>query len=278
MPVAEGEQLSELQLLEGLLVASANNVGPILAKFDAGSEAAFVTKMNSTARAIGMAHTTYADASGFNSTTVSIATDQLLLADRAMANPVFAQVVDMSSVDLPVVGTVTNFDRAVGTDGFVGIKTGSDSSAGGCFMFANRRSIGGHPVTIVGVLLGLDRGDSSTADLIAASTQAATALVDSVVKAIGVHTVLPAGTTVETVSNGQGHKVSATTTHPLTQVGWGGQTFQLQITSPGLGGSLKAGQDVATVGFAGGAGGQTSVTATSSMPSVSWTWRLRHLL
>jgi serine-type D-Ala-D-Ala carboxypeptidase (penicillin-binding protein 5/6) len=278
MPVAEGEQLTELQLLEGLLVASANNVGPILAKHDAGSEAAFVARMNSTARTLGMAHTTYTDASGFNSTTVSTATDQLVLATRAMANPVFAKVVAMSSVDLPVAGTVSNFDRAVGSNGFVGIKTGSDSSAGGCFMFANRQTIAGHPVTIIGVLLGLDRGETSTDALITASTQAAASIVDSVARAIGVHTIVPAGTTVETVTNAQGHKVAATTTRPLTYVGWGGQTFQLQVTTVALGRSLKAGQDVATVGSTGEPGAQTSVAATSSMPAVSWSWRLRHAL
>jgi D-alanyl-D-alanine carboxypeptidase (penicillin-binding protein 5/6) len=278
LQVAEGEQLSELQLLEGLLVASANNVGPIMAKFDAGSEQAFVTKMNTTARSLGMTHTTYTDASGFNSTTVSNATDQLVLAERAMANPVFAKVVAMSSVDLPVAGTVTNFDRAVGNNGFVGIKTGSDSSAGGCFMFANRRTIDGHPVTIIGVLLGLDRGESSTEALITASIQAATSLVDSVAKAVGVHTVLPAGTTVETVSNAQGHKVAVTTSQALTQVGWGGHTFPLEVTAAPLGRSLKDGQVVATVGFATGPGAQTSATATSSMPSVSLSWRLHHIL
>jgi D-alanyl-D-alanine carboxypeptidase (penicillin-binding protein 5/6) len=278
MPVAEGEQLSELQLLEGLLVASANNVGPILAKHDAGSEAAFVTKMNNTARGLGMTRTTYTDASGFNSTTVSTATDQLRLADRAMAVPVFAQVVAMSSVDLPVTGTVNNFNRAVGKNGFVGIKTGSDSSAGACFMFANRHEIAGHPITIVGVLLGLDRGESSTEALITASIQAANSLVESVVRAVGVHTVVPAGTTVETIRNAQGHQVVATTTRPLTEVGWGGQTFHLGVTSVHLGQNLKDGQDVATVSLTGEPGARTSVTTTSSIPAVSWSWRLRHLL
>ncbi|HEY2302251.1 MAG TPA: hypothetical protein VGH66_10175 [Acidimicrobiales bacterium] len=281
MPVAEGEQLTELQLLQGLLVASANNVGPILAKYDAGSEAKFVTKMNTTARGLGMTRTTYTDASGFNSTTVSTATDQLVLADRAMVIPVFAKIVGMSSVDLPVAGTVSNFDRAVGNHGFVGIKTGSDSSAGGCFMFANRQTIAGHPITVVGVLLGLDRGETSTDALISASIQAATAIVDSVARGVGVHTVVPAGATVETVTNAQGHKVAATTTRSLTQVGWGGQTFQLLVTTVPLGRSLKAGQDVATVGFTGGPGpdtAETSAAATSSMPPVSWSWRLRHAL
>ena len=52
--VALGEVLTERQLLEGLLVHSANNFADILAEWDAGSMAAFVTKMNATALTLGM--------------------------------------------------------------------------------------------------------------------------------------------------------------------------------------------------------------------------------
>lgn len=269
MAVAAGEHLSEGQLLEGLLVASANNVGPILAEQDAGSLPAFVAKMNSTARLLGMTATTYTDPSGFNPSTVSTAADQLLLAGQAMANSEFAKIVDMRSVDLPVAGIMTNFDQAVGTNGFIGIKTGSDSSSGGCFMFANRRSI-----TMIGVVLGLDRGNPSTSALIAESTQAATTMVDSVAAAVRMRTVLPAGTVVETFTNGAGGKVTATTTSPLSAVGWGGQTFPLVLNVSPVGSHVSAGQTVGTVST----GGQsTPVTVSSTLSGGGWSWRFQHL-
>ena len=51
-------------------------------------------------------------------------------------------------------GTVHNTDQLLGTGGFVGIKTGSDDAAGGCFMFQAYRSIKGFNTPILGVVLG----------------------------------------------------------------------------------------------------------------------------
>ncbi len=48
-PVVAGETLNELQLLEGLLIPSADNLAPVVARWDAGSQAAFVARMNATA-------------------------------------------------------------------------------------------------------------------------------------------------------------------------------------------------------------------------------------
>ena len=41
-----------------------------------------------------------------------------------------------------------NFD--LGQDGIIGIKSGSDSSAQGCYLFAAQQSVGGKDVTVVG--------------------------------------------------------------------------------------------------------------------------------
>ena len=82
--VRAGERLSERQALEGLLLPSGNNIATLLANWDAGSEAAFVAKMNAEARALGLAHTRYVDASGLNPGTVSTASDQVRLALAAL--------------------------------------------------------------------------------------------------------------------------------------------------------------------------------------------------
>ena len=42
-----------------------------------------------------------------------------------MGLPVFAGIVAMRSVTLPVAGTVLNTNTLLGDDGFVGVKTGS---------------------------------------------------------------------------------------------------------------------------------------------------------
>ena len=152
LAVTAGEVLTEQQALQALLVASADNIAEMLAQWDAGSITAFVAKMNTTAKSLGMTHTTYTDPSGLEDTTVSSARDQLVMAMRAMALPAFASIVAMPEVTFPVGGTVQNYDYDIGHDGVIGIKTGSDSEALGCWAFAATRTVAGTARTVYGVI------------------------------------------------------------------------------------------------------------------------------
>lgn len=144
--VAAGEVLSERQLLEGLLVHSANNYADILATWDAGSVPAFVAKMNATAEHLSMDSTHYADASGFSAQSVSTPQDVLKVTARALAIPTFAQIVKMSSVSLPVAGVVSTYTPMLGIPGVVGVKSGYTQPAGGCDVLAIDRDINGSEV------------------------------------------------------------------------------------------------------------------------------------
>ncbi len=176
--VRAGEQLTERQLLEALLIPSGNNIAQILATQVAGSDTRFLAEMNAEARALGMDHTIYTDPSGFDPSTVSTAADQLRVFRRAMRFPVFGQIVSMPDVTLPVAGTVTNYDPMI-AEGYAG-KTGSDSAAKGCLAFFTDVTVGGRRQTAVGVVLGQGQG-SDTPALLAAAGEAAEQLVDSVV-------------------------------------------------------------------------------------------------
>jgi serine-type D-Ala-D-Ala carboxypeptidase (penicillin-binding protein 5/6) len=173
--IAAGEQLTELQALQALLLPSANNIAAVLARWDAGSVGRFVVRMNAAARSLGMTHTLYTDPSGYDDATVSTAADQVRIVERAMRLPVFASVVATPSVTLPFAGTVQNTDTLLGYDGFVGVKTGSDDAAGGCFAFRAVRWIDGARTTITGVVLGQPGRDQ-----IAAGLAAAAAMVDRI--------------------------------------------------------------------------------------------------
>src|SRR5262249_37174168 len=131
--ISAGERLTELQALQALLLPSANNIAAVLARWDAGSAERFVARMNATARSLGMTPTRYTDPSGYDDATVSTAVDQVRIVVRAMHLPVFASIVSTSSATLPVAGTVRNTNTLLGHAGFVGVKTGSDHAAGGCF-------------------------------------------------------------------------------------------------------------------------------------------------
>jgi serine-type D-Ala-D-Ala carboxypeptidase (penicillin-binding protein 5/6) len=166
--IAAGEQLTELQALQALLLPSANNIAAVLARWDAGSADRFVARMNATAGSLGMTHTRYTDPSGFDDATVSTAADQVRLVDRAMRLPVFANIVATPSATLPVAGTVHNTNTLLGRDGFVGVKTGSTAAAGGCFAFRAIRWIAGKPTAITGVVLGQPGRNRIVAGLAAA--------------------------------------------------------------------------------------------------------------
>lgn len=166
--IAAGERLTERQALQALLLPSANNIAAVLARWDAGSADSFIARMNATAQSLGMTRTDYTDPSGYEDTTVSTAADQVLIVDQTMRLPVFAGIVATASATLPVAGIVHNTNTLLGRDGFVGIKTGSDNAAGGCFAFQALRWIDGKQMTITGVVLGQPGHDQIAAGLAAA--------------------------------------------------------------------------------------------------------------
>jgi D-alanyl-D-alanine carboxypeptidase (penicillin-binding protein 5/6) len=152
--VSVGEVLTERELLEGLLALSANNLAYTLAVWDAGSPAAFVVKMNALAASLGMTNTHYVDVAGVDPGSMSSAADVLKVAAAGMAIPTFAEVVGMSSVTLPLIGTQHNLVTEIGSFGVVGIKSGYTSKAGGCMVLAGRRVIDGQTAVVLIAVIG----------------------------------------------------------------------------------------------------------------------------
>jgi D-alanyl-D-alanine carboxypeptidase (penicillin-binding protein 5/6) len=153
--VSAGEQLTEHQALQALLIPSGNNIAILLANWDAGGLPAFVTKLNAKARALALRNTTFADASGFDENTKSTPSDLTRLAAAAIQDPVLAEIVATPNAKIPVAGTVYNVDFDLGQGGIDGIKTGSDPAAGACFMFSSAIRVAGHAITIVGAVMAL---------------------------------------------------------------------------------------------------------------------------
>ncbi|MDB5101645.1 MAG: peptidase [Cyanobacteria bacterium RYN_339] len=152
--VAAGEKLTERQLLEALLLPSADNVATLIARQVGGTEAGFVKKMNEAAHALGMDHTTYTDASGVNAATASTASDQLRIAQVVMRDRTMREVVRMPQAALPVAGVVYNVNFMVGKEGLSGVKTGSTLAAGSCFVGSFPVTVDGKPRLLLGAVLG----------------------------------------------------------------------------------------------------------------------------
>ncbi|MCI2975039.1 MAG: hypothetical protein MP439_03060 [Ferrimicrobium sp.] len=149
--IKEGEVLSEQQLLELLLIPSADNIATVLANWDAGSVSRFVTEMNNYATSLGLHHTHYGDPSGVTPSTLSIPRDQLKIEALFMANPVLANIASMEQATLPVAGTVYNVNYALGHDNIVGAKTGSILT--GSFAMATQIKLGQSNLLGLGTIL-----------------------------------------------------------------------------------------------------------------------------
>jgi D-alanyl-D-alanine carboxypeptidase (penicillin-binding protein 5/6) len=228
IPVVAGESLSELQALEALLIPSANNVALRLAEWDATTESAFVAKMNQMAVRLGLRSSHFTDPSGLDDNTVSTPTDLIKLGEAANTDPVFASIVAMPQVTLPHAGTAYNFDYDLGRDGIVGIKTGSDGPAGGCFLFLSKQKVSGRTVHIVGVVLG-----QQTASPITAALDEAKTLVTQVASDLRVLQAVSSGLPVGHVATPWTSSVSFSTEGALSVFGWAGQRFQLKLEQTG---------------------------------------------
>jgi D-alanyl-D-alanine carboxypeptidase (penicillin-binding protein 5/6) len=271
--ISAGEVLSEHQVLEGLLVGSGNDLAPLVARWDRGSDAGLVAAMNAAASRLGLAHTHYNDTVGLDPATESTPADQLRLTEAAMADPAFAAMVSQPTVTLPVAGNVANFNSLLGQDGVVGVKTGSSTAAGGCLSVAALRVVGGRPALVYAVVLG----QSGTAP-IQAALLAGKALVDAAGSAARTTTVLPAGTAVGTVSAPWAHSVTAVTATDAKLPAWGGLPVVLRFQPARLGHSLPSGAQIGTLSVS-VSGKQTEVPVDVSqpVPPAPLSWRLRRL-
>ena len=216
MAVAPGETLTEYQLLEAMLLPSADNIATTVAIWDAGSVSAFVARMNAEAKKLGMDHTTYTDPSGVASTTVSTPSDQLILARLVESNPVLAQIMALPQATLPVAGVVYNVNYDLGQDGIVGIKTGSTPSGGDFAFDANVTTSFGKD-SVIGVVLG----QIGTAPLISAlnvgKTIAASAGAIPTMK-----TVVTKGERIGRLVSASGKSVSVVASAAVTVQAWPG--------------------------------------------------------
>ncbi|CAM5580200.1 hypothetical protein SALBM311S_00813 [Streptomyces alboniger] len=256
--VTKGDSLSQREALESILIASANNIARLLARWDAGSEKSFVSKMNDAAKDLGMTNTTYTDPSGLNNTTVSTAVDQVKLAKKAMDEPAFREVATMMSyVDYK--GTKhDNWNRLVGYNDVVGIKTGTTTSALGNLVFAAKKEVNGEVRRVVGAVVRQPAGGSDNT-ILAGALDAGDKLIRAAQGALDSATILKKGDVVGYVDDGLGGRTPVVTTKDVTAVGWAGLRVKLTFAADDLPHTAKAGAQVGTLTVGDGSGNAVKV-------------------
>ena len=153
-----GQTMSLRELIEATLIRSGNDAAMALAEHVAGSEDAFVARMNDKAVELGLSDTHYANPHGLDeSGHRTSATDLASLSLVALSNPEFARIVASPSVSVRLAdGSVKKYENSnvllKNYEGASGIKTGWTDDAGYCLVAsADREGIG-----FVAVVLGAE--------------------------------------------------------------------------------------------------------------------------
>ena len=165
--IKAGEILTVRQLLQCLLIVSANEAGTILAEAVSGSVSAFVEEMNAEAQALGCENTHFVNPTGLHDPQhYTSAWDLSLIATEALKYPDFLTICDSIKEIIPA--TNLSSERVLRTTNYLldtwralgyryrnahGIKTGSTSDAGYCLISSAEKG----ELRFLSVVMGCER-------------------------------------------------------------------------------------------------------------------------
>ena len=149
-----GERMTVQDLLEALLLESANDAAVDLAQNIAGSREAFVEQMNERASELGLEHTNYANPIGLDDPgNYSSARDLASLARHLLRNRRFARIVDSPQATLESgshVRVIQNRNDLLAAYPWVnGVKTGYTTNAGNVLVGSAARSPRARVISVV---------------------------------------------------------------------------------------------------------------------------------
>lgn len=150
MGLQAGQQVHVRTLLYGALLPSGNDAAMTLAIAAAGSEQAFVAKMNQRAAVWGLKESHFANPHGLDAPGhYASARDLSQLALRTLKNPLLAEIVSTPAITIEGFHLVNTNQLLTTYDGAYGVKTGTTDNAGQVLIGAARRSGQGDVLTVV---------------------------------------------------------------------------------------------------------------------------------
>ncbi|WP_206535723.1 D-alanyl-D-alanine carboxypeptidase [Microbacterium sp. 4R-513] len=268
LDVPVGGTLTEYQLLEGMLIGSANNYADRLASNLWPSDAVYASAANSWLTAHGVPGVTIAEPTGFDKRNTASAAALIPLAQKALANPVIAEIVAKAEVDLPGAGHVENTNNLLADAGVIGVKTGSLDDFN--LLAAKNITVGDTPVRLYASVLG--QPDD------AGRVEATRALFTQLETELQVEPSVNVGTTVGTVDTAWGDHVDVVTDADASVVLWNGAAGTV-TTDLDLGDDRDAGDIVGTLNVKGPVNSASvDVSLSDDIDPPSPWWRLTHPL
>ncbi|WZH38518.1 MAG: D-alanyl-D-alanine carboxypeptidase [Microbacterium enclense] len=260
--------LSELQMLQGMLIASANNYAQRLASDLFPSNADFAAAANTYLSERGITGITIVNPTGIEAGNIATPAALISLAEKALANPVIAEIVRTPELTLPGAGTFKNGNPLLADPGIVGIKTGTLDAWN--LLSAKDFTIGTITVRAYAAVLGQPGPD--------ARNQASRDLFARIGEELQPRPSVTSGTVVGRVETLWGQKSDVVTTADATVVLWNGAAAQTSARFD-LGESREAGDVVGALTVTGPLDTDTvdaRLTSTIEPPD-PW-WRLTHPL
>ncbi len=136
MGLVTGEEIMFSDLLNGLLIYSANDAAEVLASNHPGGRELFISLMNKKVNDLGLTNTHFSNPVGLdNGAQFTTTRDLVVVSKYAMKNPVFAGIVGtkekiVKSVDGRFTHRLTNLNKLLGNvEGVIGVKTGWTENA-----------------------------------------------------------------------------------------------------------------------------------------------------
>ena len=162
--IKEGEEFSVEELLKCTVIASANDAAVALAELIAGTESAFVKRMNERAKDLGMSNSSFENVTGLDDTVTNHMTsayDIALMSRELIKHDVITKYSNVWQDSIRNGEFVlTNTNRLVRYyDGCTGLKTGSTDKAGFCVSATAERD-GMH---LIAVVMGAESRDERNA-------------------------------------------------------------------------------------------------------------------
>lgn len=160
-----GDKITVKDLLYGLLLRSGNDCAVALAEYVAGSVKEFSNLMNQNAQMLGLNNTHFVTPHGLDEEEhYTTAYELAILADYALNNEVFAQIVNTKSYTINInknSKTLNNTNELLGNlNGVYGVKTGFTNGAGRCLVTSIKRG----NLDVICVVLGADTKKDRTRD------------------------------------------------------------------------------------------------------------------
>lgn len=269
--VQVGEQITEYQALQAMLMVSANNMADTLAIWAFGSLSAYRVYANNMVQHWGLRQTSVgSDASGFLPNTVSTADDLATLGQRVVQQPVLAAISAQESANIPVAGTLKNGNVRLGHAGVTVLKAGLTDQAGGCLLFTSKATVGGQTITMVGAILG--------AHDLGAAVDGAGKLMASAQPNFVVQTPVAAGEQFGTLKTPWGDSAPLTAKTSVTIVAWKGAALTPRLELNNINHAVELGAPIGSIVVSSkGNRASSPITLGKAIAAPSFSWRLlRH--